>query len=91
MSSQNPFLYSDNPYRRNPFTVLSVPPEMTQANIEQFARAREQMLAAGQQPDPEMALEPGECDRAAQFLQEPVLRLAFDLMMQALVEDEDEP
>lgn len=88
MSSENPFLYSDNPYRRNPFTVLSVPPGMTQANIEQFARSREQMLAAGQQPDPEMTLEPGECNRAAEFLQEPVLRLAFDLMMHALVEEE---
>jgi hypothetical protein len=80
MNEVNPFLYSDNPYRKNPFTILGARLEMTQPNIDEFARACERALASGQQPNPELALHRGECKRAAQCLQDPVLRLAFDLM-----------
>ncbi len=80
MSANNPFTYDKNPYRSNPFTVLGVGPEMKQAEIEGFANAREGVVAAGIQPDPELELQPGDCIRAAQHLQDAVLRLAFDLM-----------
>ena len=86
MNSINPFLFSRNPYRKNPFSILRVNPGMTQANIDQFASAREAVIAAGQQPDPDLQLREGECIHAAQCLQDPLLRLAFDLMT-----DRDEP
>jgi hypothetical protein len=65
----NPFLYSSEPYVQNPFTILEVPPDASQATIELFARA----------PGPGRAA--GEFARAAQWLQNPTLRLAFDLML----------
>jgi hypothetical protein len=81
MKSQNPFSYSENPYVENPFTILGVPPDANAAIIEGFAHSGEEALAAGLQPGGHVNLKPGDCARAAQCLQDPVLRLAFDLMM----------
>ncbi len=90
MKKPNPFLYSSDPYRENPFTVLGVPPDVSQASIDQFAESREQLLNAGEQPAPELELRAGDCKRAAQHLQDPLLRLAFDLMTHAEIRAEEQ-
>jgi hypothetical protein len=84
VSTENPFRYmwdaGADPYRAHPFALLGVLPDATQATVEQFATAREQLLQAGEQPLAGLTLQRGDCLRAAQALQDPVLRLAFDLM-----------
>lgn len=82
--TENPFRYlwecSANPYRAHPFTILGLPADASQATVEQFARGREQLVEAGEQPIAGLTLRRGDCVRAAQILQDPVVRLAFDLM-----------
>jgi hypothetical protein len=84
MSRENPFRYrwevGADPYRENPFVVLGAPREASQSTIEMFAAARERIIGEGHQPDPALALLPGDCIKAAELLQDPVLRLLFDLM-----------
>ncbi len=81
MKRENPFFYSVNPYEENPFTVLGVSLDTNAAVIEGFAQAGEEALQAGIQPGRNTNLKPGDCARAAQCLQDRLLRLAFDLML----------
>jgi hypothetical protein len=86
----NPFQYSDrNPCRENPITILDVRPEFGQAFIDLNASTKEALLEEGEQPAG-MQIRRGECQRAAQQLQDPVLRLAFDLMSNGLYEDQEQ-
>ena len=84
MSDANPFLFLwpavQNPYRSNPFALLGLPTDATTAAIEQFASARERLLAAGEQPVSDVVLRRGDCASAAGLLKDPVIRLACDLM-----------
>jgi len=89
--SHNPFKSNGNPYRSNPFVLLGVTPDIGQAVIEEFADAREAELVAGLQPLPDLELRPGDCKQAAQHLQDPVLRLAFDLMLRWSGLEDEEP
>ncbi|GEM_PF-2581873 len=91
MNNDNPFGSGGNPYRRNPFIILGVSPETGQAVIEAFAGALENELADGPATVAGLRLEPGDGARAAQQLQDPVLRLAFDLMLRwPELDDDDE-
>lgn len=86
----NPFQYSErNPCRENPVTILEVRPEFSQAFIDLDASAKESLLEHGEQPTG-LQLKRGECQRAAHQLQDPVLRLAFDLMSNGLYEDQEQ-
>ena len=83
MSENNPFkfIYYSQPYRANPFIVLDARPSQSQAAIERFASSREQALTAGYQPVKALTLQSGDCITAAEKLQNPLLRLTFDLML----------
>ena len=89
--NENPFkyIYEVTPYRPNPFTVVAAAPDTSQARIETFASSREQLLRAGIQPIAGVELNPGDCITAAQLLQDPLLRLAFDLMLHCPNLDEE--
>ena len=80
--SDNPFkhIYGAYPYHPNPFAVLGASRDMNQAGLERFASNRDRLVIAGGQPIANFNLEPGDCITAAQLLQDPVWRLAFDLM-----------
>lgn len=77
---RNPFLYSPNPYRGNPFTILELPRTASLATIEEMARTRELEIAGGAGGVAGDPLRPGDARRAAESLQDPVVRLTFDLM-----------
>jgi hypothetical protein len=81
--TDNPFkyIYEVQPCRPDPFTMIGAPADMAQAGIEKFANARDLIVKAGVQPIPDFELKPGDCITAAQLLQDPILRLAFHLML----------
>jgi len=85
----NPFQYSENPCRENPLTVLDVRPELPQAAIDLNAEMKEGLLQQGGQPTG-MHIRRGAFQNAAQQLQDPVLRLAYDLMTNGLYEKDQE-
>ena len=88
--NNNPFkhIYEVRPCRSNPFVVVGATTEMNQAVIDNNADARDRAVQAGVQLG-NLNLEPGDCITAAQLLQDPVLRLAFDLMLHCSEFDEE--
>ena len=80
MNRENPFLFRKDPYYENPFAVLGVGSDANKATIDNRARARASMVARGKQPVAGLELQPEDLVTAAEALQDPVLRLAFDLM-----------
>ncbi len=87
MSRQNPFLLRPDPYRENPFALLGVAAEANHPTIAYYAEHYEALLEQGHQPVPGLTLQPGDCITAAAALQDPVLRLACDLMHSATREE----
>jgi hypothetical protein len=80
MKSDNPFFFSARPYGANPFRLLGVRPDDSTATIESAARAREQLLERGVAPLAGLDVAAGDFNRAAYALQDPLRRLAFDIL-----------
>ena len=80
MTSENPLFFNTSPYECHPFRLLGVRAEDSQATIEAAARAREQLLQRGVDPVPGLTAAPGDFNRAAFALQDPLRRLAFDIL-----------
>jgi hypothetical protein len=80
VNDQNPFFFSASPYECNPFRLLDVRPADAQATIEAAARSREHQLQRGVNPVPALDVTPGDFNRAAFALQDPLVRLAFDIL-----------
>ena len=80
MNRKNPFLFRKDPYHENPFAALGVGSDANTAVIGDRAQRRELMVEQGGQPVAGPELQPGDLVTAAESLQDPVLRLAFDLM-----------
>jgi hypothetical protein len=88
----NPFQYSEgNPCRENPITILGVAEDASQSYVDLCAAGCEALVEAGDQPVDGLELRRGDCRRAAQELQDPVVRLAFDLMTHGLFTKEQIP
>ena len=80
MSSDNPFFFSAAPYEDHPFRLLDVRADDSLTTIEAAALAREHLLARGVSPVAGLAVNVGDFNRAAYALQDPLRRLAFDMM-----------
>ena len=89
--SDNPFkyLYEVRPVRVNPFRALNVSTTASQAQIELSAQSRDRALQAGVTLESAPEIKPGDCITAAQLLQDPILRVAFDLMLNCPELDEE--
>jgi len=79
----NPFLYEENPYNYNPFSILGIKEnkEATLSNadyrgqlIEEYAKKEIKSPFTGEN------IKKGEAKRASAALQNPVMRLAFSLI-----------
>jgi len=78
----NPFnVFDRDPYGMNPFRVLGVGADASPEEIERRVPVLERRLEAKAQPIAGVTLERGDPGRAEQLLREPLLRLAFELML----------
>jgi len=79
---RNPFIELDNPYAENPFRLLGINRNATRTMIYGYAHNREQQLKSNALPVELRAigLNEGAFFTAARSLENPVVRLAFDLM-----------
>jgi hypothetical protein len=82
--SKNPFRYHSDPYVRNPFAVLGLEQDAGSTRIRQKGRYVEDCIAQGVAVTPgggaAAALAKGDGEQAVEWISEPTLRLAFDLM-----------
>lgn len=79
---ENPFsAFEPDPYAMNPFRILGVGVDGSPEEIESRVPVLERRLAVGRQPVDGLTLEVGQPGRAEQLLMDPLLRLAFELML----------
>jgi hypothetical protein len=88
---QNPFhyIYEVRPFRMNPFKALDVATDAKPAQIEVSSKSRDRAVQAGMMSESAPELKPGDCITAAELLQDPLLRVAFDLMLDCPELDEE--